>query len=99
METNAKDKELRQYNNLNAKLGFIVEKLRNQQDNLQHGIKLARTQIGNNNSYIRLYKNAVYWVAQNIDDYDKLKNSVHKELMRFVDKEQGVKNQEENNEI
>jgi chromosome segregation ATPase len=30
LETNAKDQELRQYNNLNAKLGFIVEKLRNQ---------------------------------------------------------------------
>ena len=84
---------------MNAKLGFIVEKLRNQQDNLQHAIKLARKQIGDNESHIRCYKNAVYWVAQNIDDYEKLKASVHRELMRYVDKEQGVKNQEENNEI
>ena len=60
---------------------------------------MARAQIGKNDSYIRLYKNAVYWVAQNIDDYEKLKASVHRELMRYVDKEQGVKNQEENNEI
>ena len=98
-ETNAKDQELQQYNNLNAKLGFIVEKLRNQQDNLQAAIKLARSQIGQNESYIRAFKNAVYWVAQNIDDYEKLKASVHRELMRYVNKEQGVKNQEENNEI
>ncbi len=73
-ETNSKDQELKQYNALNAKLGFIVEKLRNQQDNLQKAIKLAGRQIATNESFIRGYKNAVYWVAHNMEDYDTLKN-------------------------
>jgi chromosome segregation ATPase len=75
-ETNEKDRELRAYNQVNASLGFMVEDLRTRQENMQECIKLARDSIRRNESYIRSYKNAVYWVAQNIDDFEQLKKSV-----------------------
>lgn len=37
---------------------------------------------------MKLFKNAVYWVAQSIDDYEKLKVSVIEELKHFVNKEE-----------
>ena len=91
LETNAKDQALKQFNSLNANLGFIVEDLRFKQENMQTAIKAARKTIRENESYIRTFKNAVYWVAQNIDDYEKLKMSVLAELKRYVeDNEQKV---------
>lgn len=58
---------------------------------MQTAIKAARKTIRENESYIRTFKNAVYWVAQNIDDYEKLKMSVLAELKRYVeDNEQKV---------
>lgn len=85
LETNAKDKELKQFNSLNANLGFLVEDLRFKQENMQAAIRAANSQIRKNESYIRSFKNAVYWVAQNIDDYEKLKMSVLHELKRYVE--------------
>ena len=85
IETNAKDKELMQFNSLNANLGFLVEDLRQKQENMQAAIRAANSQIRKNDSYIRSFKNAVYWVAQNIDDYEKLKMSVLHELKRYVE--------------
>jgi len=55
---------------LNAKLGFLVEDLRFKQENMKDAIRAANSQIRKNESYIRSFKNAVYWVAQNIDDYE-----------------------------
>lgn len=69
-QTNEKDRELRAYNTINASLGFMVEDLRTRQENMQECIRLARDSIRRNESYIRSYKNSVYWVAQNIDDYE-----------------------------
>lgn len=63
LETNAKDQALKQFNSLNANLGFIVEDLRYKQENMQAAIKAANSTIRKNESYIRLFKNAVYWVA------------------------------------
>ena len=85
METNEKDRELQQFNSLNANLGFLVEDLRLKQENMQAAIRAANSQIRKNESYIRSFKNAVYWVAQNIDDYEKLKVSVIEELKYFVE--------------
>ena len=48
-------------------------------------IRAANSQIRKNESYIRSFLNAVYWVAQNIDDYEKLKMSVLHELKRYVE--------------
>lgn len=84
-ETNEKDKELRQFNALNANLGFLVEDLRFKQENMQAAIRAANSQIRKNESYIRSFKNAVYWVTQNIDDHEKLKVSVIEELKWFVE--------------
>lgn len=84
-ETNEKDKELRQFNALNANLGFLVEDLRFKQENMQAAIRAANSQIRKNESYIRSFKNAVYWVTQNIDDHEKLKVSVIEELKWFIE--------------
>lgn len=84
IETKTKDRELQQFNSLNANLGFLVEDLRLKQENMQAAIRAANSTIRGNEIYIRSFKNAVYWVAQNIDDYEKLKVSVIEELTRFV---------------
>mmetsp|Transcript_29400 Transcript_29400/g.39121 ORF Transcript_29400/g.39121 Transcript_29400/m.39121 type:complete len:106 (-) Transcript_29400:486-803(-) len=52
---------------------------------MQGAIRAANSQIRKNESYIREFRNAVYWVAQNIDDYEKLKVSVISELKYFVE--------------
>lgn len=52
---------------------------------MQGAIRAANSQIRKNETYIRTFKNAVYWVAQNIDDYEKLKMSVLSELKRYVE--------------
>ena len=41
METNEKDRELQQFNSLNANLGFLVEDLRFKQENMQAAIRVA----------------------------------------------------------
>ena len=43
LETNAKDKELKQFNALNANLGFLVEDLRFKQENMQTAIRAANS--------------------------------------------------------
>ena len=53
---------------------------------MQAAIRAANSSIRKNESYIRAFKNAVYWVAQNIDDYEKLKMSVLAELKTYVEK-------------
>lgn len=83
--TNAKDKELDQFNVLNANMGFLVEDLRFKQETMQSAITKARQVIRYNDGYIRNFKNSVYWVAQTIDDYEKLKMSVLAELKTFVE--------------
>ena len=45
LETNDRDKELRQFNSMNANLGFLVEDLRFKQENMQAAIRVANTQI------------------------------------------------------
>jgi len=52
---------------------------------MQEAIKSANSHIRKNESLIRAFKNAVYWVAQNIDDYEKLKMSVLAELKFYVE--------------
>lgn len=40
--------------------------------------------IRKNDIELRTYKNAVYWVVQNIDDYEQLKSSVYSNLYKHV---------------
>lgn len=61
-------------------------------------IKKTRVKIQINQTYIRTFENAVYWVAQDIDDYDKLKRSIQQRLLGYV-KDQQFKQQEINEEI
>ena len=76
-----------------------MEDLRYKQENMQAATVAARAQIRKNESYIRMFKNAVYWVAQNIDDYEKLKMSVITELKQFVEKQGHTKNVVEDSDI
>ena len=66
----------------------MVEDLRTRQENMQECIKIARDSMRKNESKIREYKNAVYWVAQNIDDYEQLKNAVDKHLYKYMQETQ-----------
>eukprot|EP00352_Strombidinopsis_acuminata_P000170 CAMPEP_0176340200 /NCGR_PEP_ID=MMETSP0126-20121128/1379_1 /TAXON_ID=141414 ORGANISM="Strombidinopsis acuminatum, Strain SPMC142" /NCGR_SAMPLE_ID=MMETSP0126 /ASSEMBLY_ACC=CAM_ASM_000229 /LENGTH=95 /DNA_ID=CAMNT_0017684257 /DNA_START=1341 /DNA_END=1628 /DNA_ORIENTATION=+ len=83
-ETNDMDKELNHFNKVNANLGFVVDDLRTKQDQMQELIKKSRRSISKNEIQIRGFRNAVYWVVQEIDDYEQLKNSVHKNLFNYV---------------
>lgn len=76
MDTNNMDKKLREFNKTNAKLGYLVDSLRIRQKEMQKMIKKTRVKIQTNQIYIRTFENAVYWVAQEIDDHDKLKKSI-----------------------
>jgi chromosome segregation ATPase len=90
-ETNDMDKSLRNYNKINANLGYIVDDLRTRQEHMQELIKKNRSKIRSNDIFIKGFKNAVYWVVQYIDDFDQLKNSVNKNLYPYV-KDQEMKN-------
>ena len=65
---------------MSAGLGFTVDDNRTRQDQMQKLIKSSRATIRRNEIYIRSYKNAVYWVAQHIDDYEQLKFSINENL-------------------
>ena len=87
------DKNLRHYNKINANLGYIVDDLRTRQEDMQTLIKKNRAKIRENDSFIQTFKNAVYWTAQYIDDFDELKKAVNDNLYPYV-KEQEMKNVE-----
>ena len=70
-ETNDMDKNLRQFNEINADLGDIVDDLRTRQEHMQELIKKNSAKIRRNEIEIKSFKNAVYWVAQYIDDFDQ----------------------------
>jgi hypothetical protein len=60
---------------------------------MQELIKKNRAKIRRNEIEIKSFKNAVYWVAQYIDDFDQLKRVVNENLYFFV-KDQEMKNVE-----
>ena len=90
-ETNDMDKNLRHYNKINANLGYIVDDLRNRQEQMTILIKKSRAKIRKNDNEIKDYKNRVYWVVQYIDDFDQLKNAVNQNLYKIV-KDKQMKN-------
>lgn len=92
-ETNDMDKNLRHYNKINANLGYIVDELRTRQEHMQDLIKKNRAKIRSNDIFIKGFKNAVYWVVQYIDDFDKLKRIVNEHLYPYV-RSQPMKNAE-----
>jgi hypothetical protein len=57
------DKSLRNYNKINANLGYVVDDLRTRQEHMQVLIKNNRSKIRQNDIKIKLFKNAVYWVV------------------------------------
>lgn len=83
-ETNEMDKQLRNYNKINANLGYIVDDLRTRQEHMQELIKKNRNKIRQNDIFINGFKNDVYWCVQYIDDPDQLKNAVTKNLYKYV---------------
>lgn len=92
------DKKLREFNKTNATLGYLVDNLRKRQKHMQAMIKKTRVKIQTNQIVIRTFENAVYWVVQDIDDYEKLKRSISHRLMTYVQDFQS-KTQEMNEEI
>lgn len=78
------DKELKQYNKINANLGFMVDDLRTRQEEMQEQIKKNRSSIRKNEMFIQGFKTAVYKVSRHIDDFDQLKQSVLKYLNEYV---------------
>jgi hypothetical protein len=98
VETNQMDKKLREFNKTNATLGYLVDNLRKRQKQMQAMIKKTRVKIQTNQIVIRTFENAVYWVVQDIDDYEKLKRSIHHRLLTYVQDFQS-KTQEMNEEI
>ena len=87
------DKKLKEYNTINANLGYIVDDLRDRQEFMGKLIKDNRDKIRHNDHTINSFKNAVYWCVQEIDDFDELKKIVHKNLLVYV-KDQQMKNVE-----
>ena len=85
------DKTLRNFNRVNASLGFMVEDLRVRQGLIQKGIETNRDIIRNNNTIINNFKNAVYQVVQYTDDHQQLKIAVNQSLFNFI-KDQKAKN-------
>ena len=77
-------KSLRQYNQTNANLGYVVDDLRIRQHVQQKLIMTTRAKIRTNEIYIRTFKNAVYWVVEGINDYEDLKRKVQKHLFTYV---------------
>lgn len=75
-DTNKMDSSLKEYNKVNANLGFIVDDLRTRQEEMTERIKQNRAQIRINSTQINGFKKAVYNVVQYIDDSDQLKMAV-----------------------
>ena len=67
--TRSMDKRLKQYNHVNASLGYLVEDLRIRQGVIQRSIEQYRDIIRANDTYINAFKNAVYQVVQYTDDH------------------------------
>ena len=83
-DTRDMDKKLKEYNTINANLGYIVDDLRERQEYMGKLIKDNRNKIRHNDHTINSFKNAVYWCVQEIDDFDELKKIVHKNLLVYV---------------
>jgi chromosome segregation ATPase len=62
-ETNELDGKLKFFNQVNSGLGLTVDDNRTRQEQMQKSITNSRAQIRRNETYIRSYRNAVYWVA------------------------------------
>jgi len=97
-ETNKMDESLKKYNKINANLGFVVDELKNKQQEMHKLNQQNRILIRKNESYVQAFKTAVYWVVQYIDDFDQLKRAVHNSLYKYV-KDQAPKIGEEDPDI
>lgn len=62
-ETNLMDKELKEYNKINANLGFLVDDLRNRQVKMLSMSQTSRILIRQNANKIQQFKNHVYEVV------------------------------------
>ena len=84
-ETQRLDEDLKQFNKSNSGLGLIVDDHRQRQTTLQEANKKARTLIRRNEVYISQYKNAIYWVAQQIDNPHQLQQEFSKHMAPYID--------------
>jgi len=97
-DTNKMDESLKNYNNLNSRMGYIVDELRTKQEQMQSANKNFRAKIRENARYIQGFKNSVYQVVQEIDDFEILKLAVNDKLLQYV-KGRDDKNVEIDNDI
>lgn len=84
LETRKLDDRLRIFNTINAQSGFKVDSLRINQEKMNDQIQRFRRIIRKNNITINDQKNAIYWVAQKIDDHMELKKIISEKLHGFV---------------
>ena len=82
--TKSMDKKLKEYNEVNASLGFMVEDLRVRQTLINKAISANSDILRNNDMIIEKFKNSVHEVVQFIDDHQQLKSAVNQRLYGFV---------------
>ncbi len=62
-ETLELDGRLKYFNMVNSGLGLTVDENRNKQELMMKSNRNCRHQIGRNDTFIRAFRNQVYWVA------------------------------------
>ena len=93
LQITLKDRNLKKFNDLNNKLGLVVENLEEEQDDLLKKIKKQKVTLIEQNHKIRNFKNNLYDAVQDILNYKILKEK----LIKMNDKK--IKKQEINNDI
>lgn len=79
------DNLLKKFNQTNAGLALTIDDNRQKQTEMLESNKKARATIRRNETYIASYRNAVYWVAQKIDDFDELREAFDHYLKPYFD--------------
>ena len=90
-QTSEMEKELKHLQNVNEKLGILVENLRLRQDGMQEEIKKQSEKLMENHSKIQALKDGIYDCVQYIQEEKKLKEAVLKLYEKFVRNETQAK--------
>lgn len=83
-QTSEMEKELKHLENVNEKLGILVDNLRLRQDGMQEEIKKQSEKLTENSSKIQALKDGIYDCVQYIQEEKKLKEAVLKLYEKFV---------------
>ena len=90
-QTSEMEKELKHLQNVNEKLGILVENLRLRQEGMQEEIKNQSEKLAENNAKIQALKDGIYDCVLYIQEEKKLKEAVLKLYEKFVRTETQVK--------